>query len=82
MEFFFIYGMQISKFGNTALFKKFGNEYFVEPTKVPVWENLLYYIVLSNFCMMVSAFYITVSKDDANKIFVRRFTARINSPKT
>lgn len=77
-EFFFVYGSQIKKFTETVFFKTYGT-YFEWTMKQPALEQLLYYAILSNFCMMYSAFYHTISVDP-NKQFVERFHARIYSP--
>jgi hypothetical protein len=79
VEFFFVYGSRIKVFRDSSFYKDFDGQYFDWPKESPSLECLLYYIILSNFCMMFSAYFLTVTVD-ANELFVRRFHGRIHSP--
>lgn len=78
-EFFFIYGNRIAYVRESAFFQNYGGEFNWE-LRYPVLEQFLYYSIMTNFFMMISAMYVCVSFDQ-NERLISRFVKAVQNPR-
>lgn len=74
-EFVMVYGLRIPIVKDKFFFQKYGSLFDWE-MKIPILEQTLYFVILTNFFMMISAFKLTFQSDQ-NVYLINSLTSKI-----